>query len=324
MQNQSLLCVIPAQTDTIALAATRLAAGGLVAFPTETVYGLGADATNAAAVAGIYAAKGRPSRNPLIVHVAAADEVKQYAQVDARAEALMAAFWPGPLTLVLPRLPGCILADAVSAGGATVAVRSPAHPVAQALLRACGRPLAAPSANASGRISPTEAAHVAASLVGQDILVLDGGVCMGGIESTVVDLSGEWARILRPGGVTAEMLAKHMSLDGAAVLDEGVALPSPGMLASHYAPRLPVRLNAVDVLSGEGLIAFGPEVPRGAAVVVNISRTGDVAEAARNLYAALHALDGQDLTGIAVMPVPMVAEGVAVNDRLRRAAAPRE
>ena len=302
-------------------AARRLLAGEVVAIPTETVYGLAADATNAAAVARIYAAKGRPDFNPLISHIAAPTQLQGLALPDPRAEKLAAAFWPGALTLVLPRAPECPVAPAVSAGLDSLAVRIPSHPLARALLAKVNRPVAAPSANRSGHVSPTRPEHVRASL-GPDIPLLDGGPCQVGLESTVVGLTGPQALLLRPGGIASEAIE--------AVLGEALGRPqdaklqSPGMLLKHYAPALPVRLDATAPLPNlrEGLLSFGP-APAGFAASYSLSESGDAAEAAANLYAGLHALDRPDLQGIAVAPIPQSGLGAAINDRLRRAAAPR-
>lgn len=311
---------LPATPGSIADAARLLRAGELVAFPTETVYGLGADATSERAVAAIFAAKGRPRFNPLIVHVPGLAEAEALARFDARAQDLAARFWPGPLSLVLPRRADSGLSLLASAGLDTVAVRAPAHPVAQAVLRAAGQPIAAPSANRSGRVSPTEAAHVAAELGDQVALILDAGRTPVGLESTVLDLTGEAPALLRPGGVTLEALS---ALLGPIATPTAGPVRSPGMLASHYAPALPLRLEARDARPGEALLAFGSNVPPGFAEVQWLSRTGDLAEAAANLFAMLRQLDRPVFTGIAVMPVPEHGLGRAINDRLHRAAAPR-
>ncbi|HXQ50565.1 MAG TPA: L-threonylcarbamoyladenylate synthase [Stellaceae bacterium] len=306
----------------VAEAARLLRAGALVAFPTETVYGLGGDATNGHAVAAIFAAKGRPRFNPLIVHVAAAEDAERLAVFDARARTLAARFWPGPLSLVLKRRENCPVSLLASAGLDTLALRVPAHPLARDLIRAASVPLAAPSANRSGRVSPTTAEHVAAELDGRIAAILDGGPCAVGIESTVLDLAGPAARLLRPGGVPLEALTAAIGAIER-VADSGVAPSSPGMLASHYAPALKLRLEARTVEAGEALLAFGPGAPRGAARVVSLSPSGDLAEAAANLFAALRALDRPEFAAIAVMPIPERGLGLAINDRLRRAAAPR-
>ena len=312
--------------DAFARAAELLRAGGVVAFPTETVYGLGADATSDDAVAGIFATKGRPTFNPLIVHFTSAEAAAAEVVFDDRARRVAEAFWPGPLTLVLPRRADSRLSLLCSAGLDSQAVRVPNHPVAQRLLREAGLPLAAPSANASGRISPTEAGHVASSLGGRVPLIVDGGPCIVGLESTVLDLSGPDAAILRPGAVTAQDLTPYLGdiLTVENTADSG-ALKAPGMLTSHYAPGHPVRLNATEVGADEALLAFGPTVPRGAAKTLNLSPRGDVKEAAAFLFSLLHRLDAAEVRAIAVMPLPEDGGlGSAINDRLRRAAAPRD
>jgi L-threonylcarbamoyladenylate synthase len=297
-----------------------LRAGRLVAFPTETVYGLGGDATNDHAVAAIFAAKARPRFNPLIIHVSDLAEAERLAVFNSAAHRAAAQFWPGPLTLVLPRQPAAGLSLLASAGLDTVAVRVPAHPVAQALLREAGRPIAAPSANRSGRVSPTEAVHVAEDLGDDVAMILDDGPTPIGLESTVLDLSGEAPALLRPGAVTFEALTELLGPLGL----PGSGLPkSPGMLASHYAPQLPLRVAATHARPGEALLAFGPDAPPGFAEVLWLSRSGDLAEAAANLFAMLRRLDQPSFTAIAVMPIPEHGLGRAINDRLRRAAGPR-
>jgi len=300
-------------------AVRRLAVGGLVAFPTETVYGLGGDATDDSAVAGIFAAKGRPHFNPLIAHVASAAAAAALVVFDPRARALAERFWPGPLTLVLPRRPDSRLSLLVSAGLDSVAVRMPDHPVALALLAAYGKPLAAPSANRSGAVSPTTAAHVAQSLGPDAALILDGGPCRVGVESTVLDLTGPHPLLLRPGGLALETIESVLGSrpERPATLP-GTAPRAPGMLASHYAPSLPVRLEAGPAAPGEARLGFGP-----GAATLNLSPAGDLTEAAANLFAMLRALDRPDFSGIAVAPIPERGLGLAINDRLRRAAAPR-
>ena len=312
--------ISPAGAVAIARAAALLRAGRLVAFPTETVYGLGGDATNDHAVAAIFAAKARPRFNPLIVHVRDLAGAERLAVFNSPARRAAARFWPGPLTLVLPRQADGGLSLLASAGLDTVAIRVPDHPVAQALLRETDRPIAAPSANRSGRVSPTQGAHVAEDL-GDDVeLILDDGPTPVGLESTVLDVSGEFPALLRPGPVTFEALT---DLLGPIALP-GSGLPrSPGMLPSHYAPRLPVRVAATEASPGEALLAFGPDAPSGFAEVLWLSRSGDLAEAAANLFAMLRRLDRPSFTGIAVMPIPEHSLGRAINDRLRRAAAPR-
>ncbi|HEU0215835.1 MAG TPA: L-threonylcarbamoyladenylate synthase [Stellaceae bacterium] len=314
--------IVPATPEEIAEAACVLRGGGLVAFPTETVYGLGGDASSDAAVARIFAAKGRPRFNPLIVHVPDLAAAGAIALFDGRARDAARRFWPGPLTLVLPRRADGGVSLLATAGLDTVAIRVPAHPVAQDLLRATRRPLAAPSANRSGRVSPTEAAHVAAELGDRVALVLDGGRCPVGVESTVLDLTGASPILLRPGGVTVEALA--VALGPIAVAGADPAAPrSPGQMASHYAPTLPLRMNAIDARSGEALLAFGTTASSGFAEVLNLSVRGDLVEAAANLFAMLRRLDRPGFTGIAVVPIPEHGLGQAINDRLRRAAAPR-
>ncbi len=303
-------------------AAQTLHAGGLIAFPTETVYGLGADASNDRAVAAIFEAKGRPRFNPLIVHFADAGKAAAEVVFDDRARALAEAFWPGPLTLVLPRRRGGRVSRLCSAGLDSLAVRVPDHAVGQALLAAAGCPLAAPSANPSGALSPTTAAHVAAAFGNEVPLILDGGPCPVGLESTVLDLSGEGPALLRPGGVTAAAL--EALLGRVLPADAGSTIKSPGMLNHHYAPRRPLRLEAVEIGAHEALLAFGPAPLEGAATTRNLSQAGDTTEAAANLFAALHELDRPEFAAIAVMPIPDAGLGAAINDRLRRAAAPRE
>ncbi len=311
--------------DEIGRAVELLRAGELVAFGTETVYGLGADACNGRAVAAIYAAKGRPSFNPLICHFADAASAFRYVRANALAEKLAAKFWPGPLTLVLPRAADCVVSQLAGAGLPTLAVRVPAQPVAHRLLAAFGGPVAAPSANRSGRISPTTAAHVLAELEGRIAAVLDSGPCPVGVESTVLDLSGETPVLLRPGGVTLDALQAEIG-PIARASGEVAAPAAPGMLASHYAPGLPVRLNATSLGPDEALLAFGPPLP-GAKLCFQLSATRDLTEAAARLFEGLRALDAEaparGLTRIAVQPVPAQGLGLAINDRLTRAAAPR-
>ncbi|MGV6839544.1 MAG: L-threonylcarbamoyladenylate synthase [Planktomarina sp.] len=298
----------------ITAAAKILQAGGVIAFPTETVYGLGADATQAQAVAKIYAAKGRPSFNPLIAHVADMDMAEQIAVFDGTARALAKAFWPGPLTLVLPLQDGHGLAPAVTAGLPTVALRQPGHQVAAALIQAAGVPLAAPSANPSGQISPTQAAHVIKGLEGRIDGVIDGGDCSVGVESTILAISPT-PRILRPGGVTRAEIEAVLGQRIPFAADSPGAVTAPGQLSSHYAPKVPVRINASAARSGETFIAFGPN-PGG----MTLSETGDLAQAAETLFAALHTAEAIG-NPIAIAPVPDEGLGRAINDRLRRAAA---
>ena len=312
--------IAAADPAAIDCAAQLLRAGALVAFPTETVYGLGGDATDDRAVAAIFAAKGRPRFNPLIVHVPDLAAAEALGEFDERARRAAARFWPGPLSLVLRRRAESRVSLLASAGLDTVALRVPAHPAAQALLRAAGRPIAAPSANRSGRVSPTEAAHVAAELGERLALILDAGRTPVGVESTVLDLSGAAPVLLRPGGVALEDLT---ALLGPVATDARGAVRAPGMLASHYAPSLPLRLDVREARRGEALLAFGRKAPPGFAEVAWLSRAGDLTEAAANLFAMLRRLDRPAFTGIAVMPIPEAGLGRAINDRLRRAAAPR-
>ncbi len=310
----------------IARAAALLRAGGLVAFGTETVYGLGADATDATAVAAVFTAKGRPHFNPLIAHYPDAGAAFADVQETALARELAAAFWPGPLTMVLPRRAGCRVALLAGAGLDTLAVRVPATASARALLTTVGRPVAAPSANRSGQVSPTTSAHVLAELDGRIAAVLDSGACGVGVESTVIDLAGAHPVLLRPGGATREAIEAVIGPVGIGMTPDGAGLRSPGLLASHYAPGLPVRLDAVSVGADEALLAFGPPL-QGAGASYQLSAAGDVSEAAARLFDGLRALDqaGRErgLRGIAAMTVPMQGLGLAINDRLQRAAAPR-
>jgi L-threonylcarbamoyladenylate synthase len=321
--------VVPADDAAIADAVRRLAAGGLVAFPTETVYGLGADATNGEAIARLYEAKGRPSFNPLIAHVTDAAAAHALARFDADAARLAAAFWPGPLTLVLPKAAGCAVAELATAGLDTIAVRVPDHATARRILTQFGWPVVAPSANRSGHVSPTTAAHVLADLSGRIDLIVDGGATPVGVESTIVACLGT-PMLLRPGGMPREAIERALDrpLADAPVTSDtvGDAPLAPGMLASHYAPRTPLRLNAARVEAGEALLAFGPKLPGGAenaAQVLNLSARGDLIEAAANLFSHLRALDAAGAKTIAVMPVPHEGLGEAINDRLQRAASPR-
>lgn len=309
-----------ADSAAIAIAAKLLREGQLVAFPTETVYGLGADATNGRAVAAIFAAKGRPRFNPLIVHVKDVAQGQEFAIFSPLAGKLAEAFWPGALTLVLPRRAGCRLSHLVSAGLETVAMRAPSHPVAARLIAEAGVPLAAPSANRSGAVSATSAAHVAESLRGQVNLVLDGGATPIGIESTVIGFDDSRPVLLRPGAVARAVIEKITGPLGASISG---TIASPGRLASHYAPRATLRLNAQDASADEALLAFGPAAPA-ARRTLNLSPRGDLAEAAANLFAMLRSLDADGATTIAVMPIPFDGLGEAINDRLIRAAAPRE
>ena len=292
----------------ISEAARILRRGGLVAFPTETVYGLGADATNGEAVARIFAAKGRPRFNPLIVHVRDLAQAETLAEFTPEARELAHAFWPGALTLVLPRAKDCALSLLASAGLDTIALRAPSHPLAQMLLAAAERPIAAPSANASGRVSPTAAAHVAEELGDMVDLILDGGATPLGLESTVIGFQGGKPVLLRPGAIARERLPPLVARSGATI-------SSPGQLESHYAPRARLRLNAQSAEDGEALLGFGPYDAD-----MNLSPRSDLNEAAANLFAMLRALDAKGTARIAVMPIPEHGLGEAINDRLRRAA----
>ena len=306
--------ISPAEPAAIAHAAAVLRRGGLVGFPTETVYGLGADATSGKAVAGIFAAKGRPRFNPLIVHLGSLAEAERQAQFPPMARRLAEKFWPGALTLVLPRRADSTLSELVSAGLDTVALRLPAHPVAKALLREAGLPIAAPSANVSGRVSATTALHVQEGLGEAVDVILDGGPAALGLESTVIGFSGDKPVLLRPGAIAREDIEAIVGRLGAA----GDAIRSPGQMESHYAPLAALRLNARHAEPGEALLGFGPSPD----AVLNLSPRGDLREAAANLFAMLRSLD-QNARRIAVMPVPETGLGEAINDRLRRAAAPR-
>lgn len=322
-----------ASPHSIAEAAELLRAGKLVAMPTETVYGLGANALDGIAVAKIFAAKGRPQFNPVIVHVPDADSADQFVTMNDAARRVAAQFWPGPLTMILPRRAQCAISELCSAGLPTLAIRVPAHKVAQELLRAAGVPVAAPSANASGTISPTTPMHVVESLGDRVDFVLAAGPCAVGLESTVLDLSGDLPVVLRPGAISAEDIAQILQRPvGYDLGDHGHQVKSPGQLLKHYAPSVPVRLNAVDVAPDEALLAFGslkfmgvrgggfakdlpPERLR------NLSDEGDLYQAAANLFRMMHDLDRAEHRAIAVMNIPDAGIGIAINDRLKRAAA---
>jgi len=321
--------VMRADAAAAAAAARALAEGGLVAFPTETVYGLGADAANARAVARLFAAKDRPSFNPLISHVADLAQARRLARFDPAAARLAAAFWPGPLTLVLPKTDDCPVSELATAGLDTIAVRMPDHPVAREILAAFAGPVVAPSANRSGRLSPTSATHVLADLEGRIDLLIDGGPTQVGIESTVVACLDATAFLLRPGGLPRSRIEAvlEFELTDPPRADAGAAPAAPGMLGSHYAPKARLRLEARAVEPGEALLAFGPALASGAehaAAVLNLSRAGDLVEAAANLFSHLRALDAAGVATIAAMPVPHADIGEAINDRLARAAAPRK
>ncbi|MEO1245539.1 MAG: L-threonylcarbamoyladenylate synthase [Pseudomonadota bacterium] len=311
--------VIPADARGIERAAAAIGQGRLVGMPTETVYGLAADATSAAAVAELYAVKGRPAFNPLIAHVASLAMARREGRLDDRATALAETFWPGPLTLVVPAASTGQTAELARAGLATIALRVPAHPAARALLAACGRPLAAPSANPSGRLSPTRSGDVAAEMPSGVALVLEGGASTAGIESTIVGvIPGEPLRLLRAGAIARERIETGFGPLDAPQAD---AVSAPGQLASHYAPVAELRLNAQDFADSEAVLGFGPGAPDGA---LNLSSAGDTQEAAANLYQCLRRLDASGTQRIAVMPIPEHGLGEAINDRLRRAAAPRD
>lgn len=312
------MSVEPVNPQSVALAAELLNKGRLVAFPTETVYGLGADAGNDLAVASIFEAKGRPQFNPLIAHIADLSWTERFAVLTDSARVLAEKFWPGPLTMVMKRTPGCPISHLVSAGLDTVGVRFPAHPAARQMIAAFGRPVAAPSANISGTVSPTTALHVAQGLGDRVPLILDGGACAVGVESTILDVSEDDPALLRAGGVGVEEIE--------AVLGRPLRRPeinpdaprSPGQMLSHYAPRLPVRLNADYAEKGEAFLAFG----KAENATLNLSPSGDVKEAAAHLFAYMRLLDDPRYTGIAVMPIPTNGLGLAINDRLKRAAYP--
>jgi len=322
---------LAAGTEATEAAVRTLRTGGLVAFPTETVYGLGADAGSGEAVARLYAAKGRPSFNPLIAHVASLAAARKLARFNAAAEKLAEAFWPGPLTLVLPRQEGCPVSELATAGLDTIALRVPDHPVARDLLTAFGGAIVAPSANQSGHVSPTQAAHVEADLAGRIDLIVDGGPTQVGVESTIIAcLDGP--ALLRPGGVPRGAIEQVLGApltapaETAPSGDEDDVPLAPGMLASHYAPNATLRLEAGEVHAGEALLAFGPQLPPGADAArrtLNLSARGDLVEAAAQLFSHLRALDASGARSIAVMPVPHEGLGEAINDRLARAAAPR-
>jgi L-threonylcarbamoyladenylate synthase len=307
--------IVEASSETVERAGRLIRQGRLVAFPTETVYGLGCDATNGEAVAAVFAAKDRPRFNPLICHIPGLEQAEALAEIDARARALAASFWPGPLTLVVARRPSSRVSLLATAGLDSIAIRVPDHPVARALIEAAGVPIAAPSANRSGALSPTTAEHVAASLGERLSMILNGGLCRVGIESTIVALLGPEPVLLRPGGVPVETIQTIVGPLGA---PGAGPVQAPGMLSRHYAPGRPVRLAATDKLPGEALLGFGPEAIE---ADLNLSPRGDLAEAAANLFAMLRALDRPEVAAIAVAPVPETGLGLAINDRLRRAAA---
>lgn len=313
--------ILPADDQGIAKAAALLCEGHPVALPTETVYGLGCDARSDQAVAAVYALKGRPTFNPLIVHVDSLQAAERLVQFDPLSLRLAQQFWPGPLTLVLPRRPDCAVSWLVSAGLDTLAVRVPAHPLALRLLKVCAIPIAAPSANPSGRLSPTRADHV--DLGDPQLAVLDGGACAVGVESTVVRVIDGEAWLLRPGGLDRQkiqQIAGELRQPPAEPAADPSAPHSPGQLLAHYAPQRPVRLDATEVRADEALLAFGPQPLPGAGATLNLSERGDTTEAAAHLFAYLRTLDRQPFQAIAVMPIPLDGLGEAIRDRLQRAA----
>ncbi len=314
--------LLKAEPAALADAGMVLRAGGLVAFPTETVYGLGADATSGTAVAKIYAAKERPQFNPLIAHVPDLAHAQREGCFNAQALALAQAFWPGPLTLVVPVAPTCSVSDLARAGLDSVALRVPAHPVAQALLRAAGCPVAAPSANRSGRVSPTLALHVMGDLEGRIDMVLDGGPTQVGVESTIVACLDDGIHLLRPGGIAREDIERVIGATLTSPPQTG-AVTAPGMLASHYAPNAQLRLDATHIETDEAVLDFGGRFADVQAASFDLSPRGDLAEAASNLFAFLRALDATGARTIAVAPIPHEGLGEAIRDRLARAAAPR-
>ena len=316
--------ILPANDEAIARAAELLRKGSLVAIPTETVYGLGADATNDKAVAAIFAAKGRPQFNPLIVHTPSFEAARNYVDFCDTATNLAKHFWPGALTLVLPRKENCGLSLLVSAGLETVAVRVPAGSVAREILTKANVPVAAPSANRSGTISPTTAAHVLQSLGDAVDLIVDAGPCDLGLESTIVGFIKGQPVLLRPGALSAEAIEDVIGCALQRHLHAETVPQSPGQLLSHYAPRAQVRLNVVDVQGHEALLGFGPHMPATSVMSINLSEAGDLNQAAARLFSALHELDRSGVNVIAVMPIPHDGLGEAINDRLERAAAPRD
>lgn len=321
------LTPVPATDRNIEQAAKHLQSGRLIAFPTETVYGLGADARNGQAVAQIFAAKGRPTFNPLIIHVPDVEAARTWAELGPLAEQLAAAFWPGGLTMVLNKRTSGNLSDLVSAGLPSIAVRVPAHPVARTLLSKAACPVAAPSANRSGHVSATTADHVAADLDAPSLaMILDDGPCPLGIESTIIDARGDTIRLLRPGAVTKEALAEvaSIAIEEVPASDHGLmARTSPGQLESHYAPAKPLIMNVTQPLAEQALLAFGAPPDGHSGKIYNLSPSGDLTEAAANLFTGLRSLDATAATAIAAMPIPMHGLGLAINDRLKRAAAPR-
>ncbi|MBI1272650.1 MAG: threonylcarbamoyl-AMP synthase [Alphaproteobacteria bacterium] len=317
--------IFPASDGTIKQAAQLIARGKLVAFPTETVYGLGADATNDKAIAALFAAKNRPDFNPLIIHIAKREQLDELVEPNDAADQLIEHFWPGPLTLVLKRKQGCAVSLLASAGLDTLAVRMPDHPTALKLITLAGKPIAAPSANRSGTLSPTIPMHVAESLGNKVDMILAEGKCKVGVESTVLDLTGETPTILRHGGVTRERLARILDNIESSTHDDPARPKSPGQMASHYAPKLPLRMEVSEAGPDEAFLLFGPAFAfKGGALRLNLSEAGDLEEAAASLFAKLRELDQPRFKGIAVAPIHEQGIGAAINDRLRRAAAPRD
>ena len=314
------MAVLNPTRDVLEEAARHLRAGGLVAFPTETVYGLGGDATSPRAVASIFELKGRPKFHPLIIHAASLEMAEKLVQMDERARYLAKRLWPGALTMILHPQPTSPVQLLALGGQRKVAVRVPDHPLALDLLELVARPLAAPSANRYGTTSPSRAEHVDANFGRSLAMILDGGACRIGVESTIVDLTTDPATLLRPGGVTIETIAASI---GELAKPGADASRSPGTQASHYAPGRPLRIGVEQPQPGEALLAFGPNPPEGFAAMLNLSDSGDLTEAAANLFAHLHALDRPEYSGIAAMPLPERGLGLAINDRLRRAATPR-
>lgn len=316
--------IVPANAEWIEEAGHLIRSGALVAFPTETVYGLGADATNGEAVARVFAAKGRPSFNPLIVHVLGLDQAVIIGAFSPTARRLTEAFWPGPLTLVVPRLETAEVSELVSAGLPTVALRSPDHPVARQLLKAAQRPIAAPSANRSGHVSATRAEHVAADLGESAAVILDAGQTPRGLESTVLSLAGPAPVLLRPGSIASDAIEDVLGETILRASESGEHLTSPGQMRSHYAPNSKLRLNAEIWEPHEAVLGFGSIAERPSRAIINLSPSGDLIEAAAHLFAALRKLDASGAETIAVTPVPTHGLGEAINDRLARAAAPRD
>ena len=321
--------ILRANQQNLKEAGKAIRRGELVAFPTETVYGLGADATNDQAVANIYKAKGRPSNNPLIVHITSMQQAFEYGNFDARAKALAAKFWPGPMSLIVPRAEDCPLSTLVSAGGRSVALRMPAHPISRQLLEAAQVPVAAPSANLSGGISPTLPEHVKQSLGDKIYMLIDGGACLVGIESSVISaMPNDRIKILRPGSIDATALSEIIKGDITAEQiskNSDELLISPGLLSSHYAPKVSLRMNATAAKKSEAYLAFGEQIAPNA-YMLNLSKKADLNEAAHNLFAMLTKLDlycSKNGLTIAVAPIPNQQIGIAINDRISRAAAPK-